>query len=359
MDRGVITYTIAYIAGILSAALLPVNPIISIILTPALIFISHQTKRRTIKFLITTHLAVLLLGNTSEGLGLKEIIPDKFSHTYNSITENIKESLTKRFATYITTDEELSVITALTLGEKRDMDKSLKRAYSSAGAMHILALSGLHIGIIFLIITKLLFPISLLPRGKTLVKIISVIVIFLYAIITGCSPSVLRASLMIFLYKIAQISYRDIDKWSCIALAALVICIISPTDIYSAGFQLSFAAVIGIGLFYPSCKDAWNWLSNYIKNSAAKRGLKFIWETLSISICCQITTLPIVLYYFGFASQFYLITNIAAIPIATGILYLVVPTLFFSDLPMIGEGFSYLLNALVYCLNLWVKFISV
>lgn len=361
MKSGVRRYTATYILGIISTCVCTIPPVVSIIATPPLICISYITRSNRVLFLTITHILFMVLGNSSVNFELKNALPDKITTVYHSSTTLIKDGIINNFATHIDSQQELSTIAAILLGEKELMESSLKEAYSKAGAMHILALSGLHVGIIFLIVTSMFSPFTYLPKGKTVVKVVSVIIIFSYAILTGCSPSVLRASLMIFTYKIAEISFREVGKWDCIAISALFICIISPQDLFSVGFQLSFAAVIGITLLYPTCKAAWYLGEQYLQTSPhiLRIGLKRLWETLSISICCQITTLPFVLFYFGTSANYYLISNIIAIPLATAILYLLPLAILLSGIPILGESTYQLLEYLTLIMNNSIKDISI
>lgn len=361
MKSGIRRYSATYISGIILSTIYTIPTLISLIITPTLILLSYITRTNRVLFLLITHTLCIIIGNSSVNIELKDSLPDKVLTGYLNTTSQIKESIINNLATHIKSPQELSTIAAIALGEKNLMDKSLKEAYSKGGAMHILALSGLHVGIIFFIVTTTLSILTILPKGKLISKVASVTIIFTYAALTGCSPSVLRASLMIFTYKIAELSFRDVEKWDCIAISALLICIISPSDLFSIGFQLSFAAVAGITLLYPTCRAAWSIGERYIfaPQSVIKRGVKRVWDTLCISICCQITTLPFVLFYFGTSPNYYLISNIIAIPLATSILYLLPIAMLLSKVPLLGDSVYQLLEYLTLLMNNCIKEISI
>lgn len=142
--------------------------------------------------------------------------------------------------------KELQTLNAIFLGNKEDLDAELKDAFKNAGAMHILAVSGLHVGIIYMILNTLLNGIHYFRKQKKLAVIILLVFLWLYAGVSGFSPSVQRAALMFSLFAIGQGLNRKPSIYNTIAVSAFLLLVINPSFIYDLSFQLSYSAVIGI-----------------------------------------------------------------------------------------------------------------
>lgn len=242
--------------------------------------------------------------------------------------EALKEKITEKAEDMIDSEREFSVAMALLVGDKGAIPHDLKESYRNSGAAHALALSGLHIGIVYSLVDAVLFLLGFCPFGKWLKLFFSSAIIAAYALFTGLSPSVQRAAIMIFICKFTELSGRSRTKWSGLIYAAFVILLINPDEITDVGFQLSFAAVAGIITIYPHIKGAFSsllgnrWWYRYLIRPAA--------ELSSISVACQITTLPLVLYYFRNSPDIYIITNLAAVPLITAVIYLTPAAIVFT-----------------------------
>ena len=235
--------------------------------------------------------------------------------------EPLQVRLYQRLAAAGLEDDELATVGALTLGYKEDLDPDLKHHFQASGAAHVLAVSGLHTGIIYGLILWLL---TLGGRFKPLYEhrlqrcaISSVIIAAMwgYAWLTGMTPSVVRAVLMVSIFEIGRMLYRQAISLNTIAAAAVLILLIRPTDLWSVSFQLSFAATFSIVLFAQNMErfihsQEWNhhWYT---------RILHFFLGIIIVSLAAQIGTLPITMYYFGQVSTYFLLTNLIVLPIAT------------------------------------------
>lgn len=236
--------------------------------------------------------------------------------------------------------DELAVVSALTVGYKDLLDDALRRTYSAAGAMHILAVSGLHVGVVYGLLLLLL---RLVPRLDWRVKLLlSLLFLWLFALITGLSPSVMRATAMFSLVEIGRcLGYRS-NSYNTLAAVAFVLLIIEPKNLYNIGFQLSFLAVLSIMMFYPHIRNLL-----YIKN----KPLSWVWNLLSVSVAAQVGTLPVTLLNFGQFSNYFLLTNMLATPLASVIIYLAVLLLVAQPVPMLFAGVGKLLEWTVWLLN--------
>lgn len=235
-------------------------------------------------------------------------------------------------------EEVYSVIAAMSLGEKSSLDKQLKDTYAKVGASHILALSGLHLGIIYTIVTFFLGW----HRFRTVVQMLTVLAIWAFAFLVGLPPSVIRSASMISIYALLTLGYRERMSVNTLAFVAIVMLIINPLSIYDIGFQLSFMAVLSILLFMPLFNGL---LPPHIQQ--CHRWLSIIWGTAIVSISAQIGTAPLLAYYFERFSTWFLLSNFVVIPLAFLILYL---TLF----SLLVFWWSSLQQLLVYALSLVV-----
>lgn len=244
---------------------------------------------------------------------------------------------------------ELAVASALILGYKDDIDVQLKSAYSSAGAMHVLAVSGLHVGIIFLIFSQLLSFLEKLKYGIIIKSILLIIILWLYALLTGLSPSVMRAATMFSFIVATKITNRYSSFFNTLAASGLVLLIYNPLLIMEVGFQLSYMAVIGIVIIQPWINELFTiryWLP------------RKIWEITAVSIAAQIATFPLGLLYFHQFPNYFMLSNLVVIPLAIAILYLGIITLCFSFIPVIGNVLALVLNYIIQFLNYAVNFID-
>ncbi|PLX15260.1 MAG: hypothetical protein C0597_09055, partial [Marinilabiliales bacterium] len=208
--------------------------------------------------------------------------------------------------------DEFAVLSALTLGYKSELTPEIKESFSTSGAMHILAVSGLHVGIIYIILCKLLFFLQRIKYGKYLQSAIIILMLFFYAFITGLSASVFRATIMFTFISIGKIFTRQVNIYNSIAASAFLLLLMNPYAIMNVGFQLSFAAVLSIVFFQPRLYSLLT-----INNTL----VDYFWQLVSVSIAAQIGTFPITMFYFGQFPVYFMLTNIIVIPAVTIIIY--------------------------------------
>ena len=239
-------------------------------------------------------------------------------------------------------EKELAVASALILGYKDNIDAQLKSAYSSAGAMHVLAVSGLHVGIIFLIFSKLLLFLEKWKWGRITKGVLLILILWSYALITGLSPSVMRAATMFSFVVTAKTLVRNSSFFNTLAASAFALLIYNPLLIMEVGFQLSYLAVIGIVIIQP-------WVNNWVYT---KWWLpRKIWEITAVSIAAQIATFPLGLLYFHQFPNYFLLSNLIVIPLALSILCVGITVLCIAYIPFIGDFLALGLNYLVKFLN--------
>lgn len=207
-----------------------------------------------------------------------------------------------------------AIIKALITGERSDIPAHISDAFRKSGASHILALSGLHLGMIYGIISKGLGFLGNSPYARRARSLTTISLCVFYTLATGAGPSIKRALLFIILGESARITGRYRSTASILFAALLIQLAVTPYDLKSAGFQLSYAAMAGIAFIYPWLKGLWPERDN--------RGwdpIKAIWESAAMSISCQITTAPVAYIYFKSFPMHFLLTNLIALPL-TGVI---------------------------------------
>ncbi len=235
---------------------------------------------------------------------------------------------------------EYAIASALLLGVKDELDRELYQAFAGAGAIHILCVSGLHVGVIFIIISKVLAFLRRSRSGMVLRVFIILTVIWSYAMITGLSPSVLRASAMFSIMSIGGSLRRTVPVFNSLAASAFLLLEINPFYLADVGFQLSYLAVTGILAFQKRIYRLWLPTNIFIDR---------VWQIITVSISAQLGTIPVSLFYFHQFPNYFLLTNILVIPLSGLVIYLGLITISSSYIP----GFSYIsAHALKFLLRL-------
>ncbi len=209
--------------------------------------------------------------------------------------------------------DELAVLSALTLGLRNDMPGEITRSYAAAGAMHVLAISGLHVGIIYVLLNSLLKLLFRFRYGQFFRTAIIVLVLWTFACIAGLRPSVVRAAFMFSVIQAGTGINRQSDIYNTIAVSAFFLLLFNPMQVFETGFQLSYLAVTGIVFFQPriySLLVLKNWLADKI------------WLLLTVSISAQLGTAPLSIYCFHQFPMLFWVTNLFVIPLVTLIIYL-------------------------------------
>ncbi|MEX2588637.1 MAG: ComEC/Rec2 family competence protein, partial [Chitinophagales bacterium] len=219
----------------------------------------------------------------------------------------LRNKLSQTLSTHIQDDKAFEVAASLLLGYREKLDNETIRAYSASGAMHVLAVSGLHVGIFYWILNHLLFFLNTGRRKKQLKIVLLILIIWAYAFLTGLSPSIQRAALMFSLIGIAQNINRSSGIYNSIVASAFILLCINPYLLMEVGFQLSYSALLGIIAIQPIL-----YKQIYIENKV----LDWIWAISCVSIAAQLATFPIGLLYFHQFPVYFMVSNLVVIPAA-------------------------------------------
>lgn len=249
---------------------------------------------------------------------------------------------------------ERSVLEALLLGDRRHLNADTREAFAASGAMHVLAVSGLHVGIIA---TMLVWLVSFGNRRKPsyeqrvwryLQSAILCFALVFYAVLTGLSPSVSRSVLMFILLSIGSLIRPNRSRYNDIAASAFLILLANPLALFHSGFLLSYSAVLAIVRFYPS-------MIIHAKNKFIRR----VWDIVAVSLCAQLGTLPWTICFFHRVSNYFVLTNLGVLPLVE---FLLIPTFFvfllLSPVPWIGPLAGKLLERETWVMNEYVGWIQ-
>lgn len=239
---------------------------------------------------------------------------------------NLSDKVRNVLTSYIPNKNEYSVAEALLIGYKNDLDKELLQSYSNTGVIHIIAISGLHLGMIYVLMLGILKTIR--SRNKIVNLILILFVLWFFTLLTGAAPSILRSAVMFSFIALGQAFNRRTNIYNTLAASAFCILAVNPFYLWDVGFQLSYLAVFSILLFQ---KPIYNWL--YIENKL----LDIAWKLTTVTIAAQILALPVILYYFHQFPNLFLITNFVAIPLSGLILYVELFLIIFSFIPAIAD----------------------
>lgn len=263
--------------------------------------------------------------------------------------KNVQIIIENSFRKYALDGTELAILSALFAGDRSMLDDETMQSFINSGAIHLLAVSGLHVGILYLFLSILLWRKQQNQKIILIRLAIIIIVIWFYAFITGLSPSVIRASVMFTLFSFGNAFKRQINSYNIICSSAFLILIFDPLALFQVGLQLSYSAVVGIIYFQPR-------ISSLIvfKSTFSDR----IWQLLSVSIAAQITTIPFTLYYFHQFPSYFWLTNILVIPLVW--LIMAGTIVFFILIPIewLANIISMALNTLVVFMNYIINTIS-
>lgn len=259
---------------------------------------------------------------------------------------DLRNSLLKILTDNQVNGDEFSVGAALLLGYEDRLDADIISAYANTGALHVLSVSGLHVAIVYIVFSWLLFFLGKVKYGHIIKAILLILFLWFYAALTGLSPSVLRSAAMFSFIVIAKAFNRYTNIYNTLAASAFLLLIIDPYLVMDVGFQLSYLAVIGIVFIQPKIYD-WFEIDN--------RMLDEIWKITTVSIAAQIATFPLGLLYFHQFPNYFLLSNFIVIPVSTLIIYTGIALFLFAKVSVAATYLAMGFNCCVWFLNASVK----
>jgi competence protein ComEC len=278
----------------------------------------------------------------------KFIIVDRKLSIYG-FAQSVRNNIISQFKTSGLKENELNILSALFLGHKQSLSKETKNNYTNAGAMHVLAVSGLHVGIVLYLFTYLFDFLFGKTKKKKLKIILILLAIWGFALLTGLSISVIRSAVMFSFLAVGSLLSNKINIYNSIAASAFIILLINPNSLFDVGFQLSYVAVIGIVYFYPKIYNLF-----YINN----RLINYVWSITAVSISAQIVTTPLSIYYFHQIPTYAILSNLFVIYFAITIISLSIIALLTLVYSPLFNLISSLLNYVIKILNQLIESIA-
>ena len=267
----------------------------------------------------------------------------KIDHSpVNNFMLRLRASIQENMDRHIQTPYSNQIAKALLLGQKKHVEKEVSEAYVTAGTMHVLAVSGLHVGIVYGFFFLFIKPYRLPGHKRILYLSLLIMIIWMYALITGMSPSVMRAATMFTLMGLAQMKSRSPSIYNSLALSALILLVFDPFIIYSVGFQLSYLAVFGIVLLQPKIAGLWQ---------PNNKVITYFWNIISVSIAAQLMTFPISVHYFHVFPTYFMISNLIAIPGAFLIMSVGIPFMLLYFVEPVANVLGKVVDFLIYIEN--------
>lgn len=262
----------------------------------------------------------------------------------------IRQFINRKLREHSFSNDQMALINALFLGQRQGIDAEIYQNYSNAGAVHILAISGLHVGIILLILQTLFKPLERLKRGVLIKTLTIVLILWSFAFIAGLSASVTRAVTMFTVFAVAMNLKRPHNVYNTLAISVFLILLFKPSFLFDVGFQLSYLAVLGIvsvqPMLYKLIKRPKNWFVN-----------KY-WETLTVTLAAQFGILPLSLFYFHKFPLLFLLSNLVIIPFLGILLGFGLLVIFLSAVNQLPEFIASAFGTTIDWMNYFVAWVA-
>ncbi len=249
--------------------------------------------------------------------------------------------------TNIADPKQQGVAEALLIGYRDDLDKNLVQAYSNTGVVHIIAISGLHLGMIYGTLILLFGLVKKRPGIQWIKFVVVLSVLWLFSLLAGAAPSILRSAIMFTFLLVGEMMRRKVSIYNTLAASAFTILCVNPFALWDVGFQLSYAAVLSIVLFM---KPINNWF--YLQNKL----LSGVWNLTSVTLSAQVLTIPIVCYHFHQFPNLFLLTNFVVVPLSSLILYCELALVIVGSLyPPLALLIGKITGGLLWCMNTFIE----
>ncbi len=275
-----------------------------------------------------------------------EVLNGKKENWFRKFIYSSRERVLNILRKNIKGDKELGLAEALLIGYKDDLEQSLVQSYTNTGVVHIIAISGLHLGLIYWLLALLLKP--LLKRKKTrwLRPVLIITCLWSFSLLAGAQPSILRSALMFTCIVLGESLSKKTSIYNTMAVSAFILLCINPYWLWDVGFQLSYAAVLSIIIFM---RPIYNWF--YIKNKL----LDFLWKLNAVTLAAQILTVPLSIYHFHQFPNLFILTNFLAVPLSSAILLGEIFLCVISFIPAVAILVGKLISSLIWLMNTYIE----
>jgi competence protein ComEC len=275
-----------------------------------------------------------------------ELLTSKKEKWFRKFIYSTRDNVLTILRKYIRHEKELGLAEALLIGYKNDLEQSLVQSYTNTGVVHIIAISGLHLGLIYWLLGILLRPLQKSKRLKWVRPLLIITGLWLFSLLAGAQPSILRSALMFTFIVLGDTFLRKTSVYNTMAVSAFVLLCINPFYLWDVGFQLSYAAVLSIIIFM---RPVYNWF--YIPNKM----LDFIWKLNAVTIAAQVLTVPVGIYHFHQFPNLFLLTNFVAVPLSSIILLGEILLCCMAVIPPLATVTGKLLSFLIHIMNSYIE----
>jgi len=277
------------------------------------------------------------------------LVVSKGERSLKSIAETFRNKLLLSLEKNIKDKDVLAITEAMLLGQRKHISKELKQEYTDAGVVHILAVSGLHVGILVLILSFLLQPLTYLKNGKIVKLVFLILFLWSFAFLAGLSASVVRSVTMFSFVTVGMVFNNKTTIFYALITSAFLLLLIHPFYLFDIGFQMSYLAVFSIVLVQPLIYEFWN---------PKFKVLDYFWKLTSVSVAAQLGVLPISLFYFHQFPSLFIITNLVVIPLIGIVLLFGIVVLIFSFFNALPKWLAEIYSMFISSLNFFIQKVS-
>jgi len=274
------------------------------------------------------------------------LLPSADKKWLHSFLDVARDKVLNILRTNINGDKELGLAEALLIGYKDDLDKTLVQSYTNTGVVHIIAISGLHLGLIYWLLLQLLKPFQRRKYLKWARPAIIILGLWLFSLLAGAQPSILRSAVMFTCIILGENLAKKTSIYNTLALSAFMLLCCNPYWLWDVGFQLSYSALLSIIIFMQPVYNLF-----YTKNKL----LDFFWKLNAVTIAAQILTLPVSIYHFHQFPVHFLLTNFVAVPLSSIILLGEIFLCIVSFIPAIALLIGKAVDWLITLMNIYVE----
>lgn len=274
---------------------------------------------------------------------------EKSTTSLASILQSIRTYVLQTIQKNIPGKKEQGLAEALLIGYKNDLDRELLQAYTNTGIVHVIAVSGMHLALIFWLLNIAFKPLLKSRKTKWLHPLLVIAVMWVFTLIAGGAASIVRAAVMFTFIMVGKSLNRNASIYNALAASAFFLLCYNPYWLWDVGFQLSYAAVLSIIIFY---KPLYNMI--YVKNKV----LDWVWQLLAVSTAAQILTTPIAILHFHQFPVYFLITNLLVVPVSSFVLIGELILVLISPIATIAAFLGRLLSSVIWWMNSFIERLS-
>jgi competence protein ComEC len=274
------------------------------------------------------------------------VLPNRKENVFKKILTAIHSKVLSVIKRYIPGSREAGLAEALLIGYKGDLDKELEKTYANTGVVHIIAISGMHLGLIYWLLGLACIPLAKRKSGKWIKPLVIIGGLWLFALLAGGSPSVLRSAIMFTCIVVGESFSKKAAIYNTLAASAFILLCIHPFWLWDAGFILSYAAVLSIVIFM---KPVYNLV--YVRNKL----LDATWKLAAVTLAAQVLTVPVSIFYFHQFPVYFLFTNIVAVPLSSIIVLGEIALCAIAVWPAVAETTGSILHWLIHAMNSFVE----